>query len=665
MVMRVKTNLPDRNYIQLIGRDEELKTLKDLLRSQSKFYIIAIEGMGGVGKSALALEAATYFKVEAEDGRLPISEKYDYIIWTSAKIEDMTATGRVQRPTVQATLRAIISTIIQVMGIKEGLTVSEDRQLDLIFEALSQNRVLLVVDSFEHLDNPAGVLKFLHDIPPPTRVLITSRPQQFIEAARSVLLQGLTEKEGLVLIKQICEAPHRIRLKINDDQQLEIYRSTSGIPLAIVWALGRILDNEEPYSSVISRLTRGVVDLSAFCVSDSFEVIKGRKAEEIVFSLLPLTSAVTRQMLGEIVDIGKDVKFRDEELDLLLTLQLITRSRDDKFNIAPLARTYLLSLEDQNKRTITIEKWALYYHSFLEELIGKHGRMDTYLRQINRIWAEMDNIEAVLEAIADIKPSLYCDLLETVRYILYMNGDWITRDHFMQKGIEAANKTDDSCRNILFASDLGWVATYRRKYEQALRFFQRAESSIDKCREAYYRAKFYLDQARFSELAYERADLAEVEKSYLRALEEAEKATTAPAIRSTCLYYLGLLYYDVGNKGEAKKQFEMGLEVAELNKAAREADRHRSMLALLLIDRGQYEEARKLLIKIIGNAEAHKDLVRVGDYKFALARVEYKVGHRDGAWALLTEAEKSYNEVGRMQDVTAIMQFRQETGLTG
>lgn len=53
-------NLPQPDYGEFIGREKELRQIFDLLRPypQSRHHLIVIDGIGGIGKSALALEVA-------------------------------------------------------------------------------------------------------------------------------------------------------------------------------------------------------------------------------------------------------------------------------------------------------------------------------------------------------------------------------------------------------------------------------------------------------------------------------------------------------------------------------------------------------------------------------------------------------------------------------
>src|SRR5512139_311247 len=49
-------NLPRRPYF--VGREEEVKDILQSLQPNSRTFIVGIEGLGGVGKSALAIEVS-------------------------------------------------------------------------------------------------------------------------------------------------------------------------------------------------------------------------------------------------------------------------------------------------------------------------------------------------------------------------------------------------------------------------------------------------------------------------------------------------------------------------------------------------------------------------------------------------------------------------------
>jgi hypothetical protein len=82
---KVYHNLPQPDYGQFIGREEELAKVMRILRPypHSQYPIVTIDGIGGIGKSALALEIAHRYLYDY--GRLTPEERFDAIIWTSAK----------------------------------------------------------------------------------------------------------------------------------------------------------------------------------------------------------------------------------------------------------------------------------------------------------------------------------------------------------------------------------------------------------------------------------------------------------------------------------------------------------------------------------------------------------------------------------------------------
>jgi LuxR family glucitol operon transcriptional activator len=54
----IPSNLPAPTYTQFIGREEEMETLLERLSLNHAAHMITVHGIGGVGKTALVLEAA-------------------------------------------------------------------------------------------------------------------------------------------------------------------------------------------------------------------------------------------------------------------------------------------------------------------------------------------------------------------------------------------------------------------------------------------------------------------------------------------------------------------------------------------------------------------------------------------------------------------------------
>ena len=153
-----------------------------------------VVGIGGVGKSALALAIADYYREHYEE--LPLKERFEAIIWISAKEEILTITGRKQSAPpgmIFRTLEDMYTTIAQTLE-REDITRAIPEEHDrLVQKVLSTQRTLLIVDNLESVADER-VKTFLRSLPLPTKCIITSRER--IDVADVHELPGLPFEEA-------------------------------------------------------------------------------------------------------------------------------------------------------------------------------------------------------------------------------------------------------------------------------------------------------------------------------------------------------------------------------------------------------------------------------------------------------------------------------------
>jgi predicted ATPase/DNA-binding SARP family transcriptional activator len=131
----------------LIGREAELAELRGLL-ADSACRLVTLVGPGGIGKTRLALQAAST-QIDAFPDRVCF-------------------VGLTSLPSAEL----LVSTIAEALEVR--LDQREDPK-DQLFTYLRDRQLLLVLDNFEHLLDGAGLLAELLESAPHVKLLVTSR----------------------------------------------------------------------------------------------------------------------------------------------------------------------------------------------------------------------------------------------------------------------------------------------------------------------------------------------------------------------------------------------------------------------------------------------------------------------------------------------------------
>ena len=336
-------NLPQPDYINFVGREEELTKLRVLLSPNDRIWTIVIDGIGGIGKSALALEIAHRYL--SEYNFLLEEEKFQAIIWISAKDSILTADGIKNRFQSTNTLNDIFRQISVVLGEKEISQHNFNEQGLLINHALGQRRTLLIIDNLETIDDER-VNSFIRELPSPTKCIVTTRHR--IDVADPIRLSAMPRKDAFSLINQECSKKD-IQL---DDAQIELlYRRTAGVPLAVVWSIAQISYRGFGVDKVLRRLGDAKGDIARFCFENAIERIRDNPAYKILISLALSSNSMSRSEIGSIADLSE--LDRDEGLVALEHLSLINKislrylssssTTNIRFGLLPLVREYILS----------------------------------------------------------------------------------------------------------------------------------------------------------------------------------------------------------------------------------------------------------------------------------------------------------------------------------
>jgi DNA-binding winged helix-turn-helix (wHTH) protein len=209
------SNLPSE-MTRLIGRDEETAAIADLL---STARLVTLTGVGGVGKTRLALRVAHFVAANYPDG-----------VWLVdlAPVTDAAAAAHA---------------VASVLGIapQPGKPIEQS-----IAQSLIGRRLLLVLDNCEHLINAVATLahRILAKCPQIT-VLATSREALSTDGEISRPVPPLRTRDGLAspAVELFSERARAATPDFNLDHEgaavTDICQRLEGIPLAIELAAAR------------------------------------------------------------------------------------------------------------------------------------------------------------------------------------------------------------------------------------------------------------------------------------------------------------------------------------------------------------------------------------------------------------------------------------------
>lgn len=335
----LRHNLPQPEYGHFIGRETELAQVNRILLPypHSQYAIVTIDGGGGVGKSALALEIA--HQILRGTRRSPKKERFAAIIWVSAKSTVLTANGIIHRKQALRSLKDIFAAIAVTLEQVDITHLPIKEQTEAVRKILTRQRTLLVIDNLETVDDEA-VMNFILELPAPTKAIVTTRHR--IDVAYPIRLTGMVWQDAQILIAEECQ---KKLVRLTEVEKRHLYDQTGGVPLAIVWSVAQ-LGFGYSIESLLNRIKNASSDIALFCFETVIEKIRAKPSYRAVMALSLYPDGTTRERLGYLA--GLSDSERDDSLVELEKLSLINRDGAN-FTMLPLTREYVLAKLDNEK----------------------------------------------------------------------------------------------------------------------------------------------------------------------------------------------------------------------------------------------------------------------------------------------------------------------------
>ncbi len=269
------SNLPNP-HPHFVGREDKIQEVIHALSSRA--WIIGIDGLGGIGKTTLALEVAHLCKKRSAD--YPDLPHFTSYIWISAR----------NKPNFG--LRDAIREILYVLSAFEinKRKLSDIDQLSLALRALSVEPRLIIIDNFESIPEDESLYQFLREFPSPSKVLITSR-LRINTGEEVVTLGGLAEKDAVKLLQ--LEA-HRLGVPVDERDMTRlrvVARKSFGIPFVLRWVMERVREGQTLEWAVKSLENATAEDIFGYIFKSSLALLDTPTRE--IFHSMSLLSTWT------------------------------------------------------------------------------------------------------------------------------------------------------------------------------------------------------------------------------------------------------------------------------------------------------------------------------------------------------------------------------------
>jgi len=466
----VRHNLPRPDYETFVGRRADLDDIVRRLAPypKSQYSLICIDGTGGVGKSALALRTAYHFVENART--IPKDERFEQIIWTSAKVAYLTSSGIRYRPRASRTMEDILRSICVFFDREDLMSKDDQYRLEVIYQNLAKRRSLLIVDNLETILDEQ-VEAFVREVIAPTKVLMTSRNR--IDMAYPVRLQGLGLNDTKALILQHGQARS---LDITESEISQLHRATGGVPLAIYWSLGlRYLG--KPFCEILEVLKVPESDLTRFCFEEILKRITDTPAYSAFIALACFPVDANIKGIAATADLTEAQC--EGAVGQLEVLSLVNRKLDGKerggrrFLLPTLAKVFAHGMLDKNAltRSFYFKRLISYLKSVGIRTQGAYyWRYGTY-----ELYDDGENLRHMLPAIyaygtaEDVfgLTNAVCDYLDYI-------GDWSSLIDACNEAIGYAESLSDSDAIANFSSTLGWYFIHQHRLDEAMQNLRRA-----------------------------------------------------------------------------------------------------------------------------------------------------------------------------------------------
>lgn len=366
---KIPNNLPRRQAF--FGRTKEMEMVMRTLSPADRTWGVLIDGIGGIGKSAIALEAAY---------RCKQLEVFDAFIFVSAKRYLLEPSGIKEETPIATTLDEFVDETARVLGRHDVLKMTGEGKRRAILNVLRETRTLLIYDNLETLpkEEQEALATWLRFLPQGCKAIITSR-RRGGEGGVWLRVEKLDwdAARGIIENEMVRDAVLANKLnRVGKIRWQELFDEANGSPLALVHTLGLMRVRATLTFDGALEMLRGNrdEDLQKFIFQEAREELTENDKTALSALSLFMPSA-TFEAWAYVANLSRNAM--ETTIDRLSALSLVDMlGGEERYTLHPLTRVYVRSeflneaCKTQDFKVQFLEYWlefARRYRSASEE----------------------------------------------------------------------------------------------------------------------------------------------------------------------------------------------------------------------------------------------------------------------------------------------------------